>query len=63
MDGDKPPLPPRMRSVSAETQAFCARLDAAEHDERNAHAALVIARYEINRARLRSLPATRRRKT
>ena len=46
----------------ANAEAICDRLDAAERDERAARAALLIARHEINRARLGSLPASRRRK-
>jgi hypothetical protein len=46
----------------ANVEAMCNRLDAAERDERTARAALLIARHEINRARLGSLPASRRRK-
>ena len=47
---------------SAVVEAMCERLDAAERDERTSRAALLIARHEINRARLGSLVASRRRK-
>jgi len=52
-------FPHEPRSV---IEALCDRLDAAERDERTSRAALLIARHEINRARLRSLDASRRRK-
>jgi hypothetical protein len=46
----------------ADVESLCDRLDAAERDERTSRAALLIARHEINRARLGSLVASRRRK-
>lgn len=46
----------------ANVEAMCDRLDAAERDVRIARAALLIARHVINRARLGSLAASRRRK-
>jgi hypothetical protein len=45
----------------AQALALCKRLDVAEGCARKARAALVIARYEIDRVRLGTLPAARRR--
>jgi hypothetical protein len=51
---------PHLPGVAVE--ALCDRLDAAERDARTSRAALLIARHEINRARLGSLASSRRRK-
>jgi hypothetical protein len=46
----------------AQAEALCDRFDAAERDARKARAALLVARHNINRARLTSLIEVRRGK-
>jgi hypothetical protein len=59
-----PPDEPSARRAAqlAYARSLCERLDAAERSETRARAALLIARHEIARVRLRSLTASRYRR-